>query len=42
MRVDKGIRRDFADADDQRDALEQDRQGLGMAREARDDARKSA
>jgi hypothetical protein len=32
-RVDKGIRRDFADADDQRDALEIDRQGLGMARE---------
>ena len=32
-RVDKGIRRDFADDDDQRDALEQDRQGLGMARE---------
>jgi uncharacterized membrane protein len=42
VRVDKGIRRDFADADDQRDALEQDRQGLGMAREARDDARKGA
>ena len=36
VRVDKGIRRDFADADDQRDALEQDRQGLGMARERRD------
>ena len=34
-RVDKGIRRDFADDDDQRDALEQDRQGLGMARERR-------
>jgi uncharacterized membrane protein len=33
VRVDKGIRRDFADDDDQRDALEQDRQGLGMARE---------
>jgi len=32
-RVDKGIRRDFADDDDQRDALEQDRQGLGMTRE---------
>jgi uncharacterized membrane protein len=42
VRVDKGIRRDFADADDQRDALEQDRQGLGMAREARDEARKGA
>jgi len=35
VRVDKGIRRDFADDDDQRDALEQDRQGLGMARERR-------
>ncbi len=34
-RVDTGIRRDFADLDDQRDALEQDRQGLGMARERR-------
>jgi uncharacterized membrane protein len=34
-RVDNGIRRDFADDDDQRDALEQDRQGLGMARERR-------
>jgi len=33
LRVDNGIRRDFADADDQRDALELDRQGLGMARE---------
>jgi len=33
VRVDKGIRRDFADDDDQRDALEQDRQGLGMTRE---------
>jgi uncharacterized membrane protein len=33
LRVDNGIRRDFADADDQRDALEIDRQGLGMARE---------
>ena len=32
-RVDKGIRRDFADSDDQRDALDQDRQGLGMPRE---------
>jgi len=36
VRVDNGIRRDFADTDDQRDALEQDRQGLGMARERRD------
>jgi uncharacterized membrane protein len=31
-RVDKGIRRDFEDADDQRDAMERDRQGLGLAR----------
>jgi uncharacterized membrane protein len=31
-RVDKGIRRDFEDADDQRDALEPDRQGLGLSR----------
>ena len=31
-RVDTGIRRDFADADDQRDALEHDRQGLGLSR----------
>ncbi len=31
-RVDKGIRRDFEDADDQRDALERDRQGLGLSR----------
>ena len=32
VRVDTGIRRDFADDDDRRDALEHDRQGLGMAR----------
>jgi uncharacterized membrane protein len=31
-RVDAGIRRDFADPDDQQDALEQDRQGLGLSR----------
>ena len=31
-RVDKGIRRDFEDADDQRDALDADRQGLGLSR----------
>jgi len=31
-RVDKGIRRDFPDTDDQRDALEHDRQGLGLSR----------
>jgi hypothetical protein len=36
-RVDKGIRRDFEDADDQRDALEQDRQGLGLSRACRPD-----
>jgi hypothetical protein len=42
VRVDKGIRRDFADPDDQRDALELDRQGLGMAREPRDDVRRGA
>ncbi len=35
-RVDKGIRRDFEDADDQRDALEQDRQGLGLSRQRQD------
>ena len=34
-RVDKGIRRGFEDADDQRDALEQDRQGLGLSRSYR-------
>jgi uncharacterized membrane protein len=34
-RVDAGIRRDFADADDQRDASENDRQGLGMSRASR-------
>lgn len=32
-RVDKGIRRDFADTDDQEDALEHDRQGLGLPRD---------
>jgi uncharacterized membrane protein len=31
-RVDNGIRRDFQDADDQRDALQNDRQGLGLSR----------
>jgi uncharacterized membrane protein len=35
-RVDKGIRRDFEDADDQRDALEPDRQGLGLSRGRQD------
>ena len=35
VRVDTGIRRDFADTDDQRDALEHDRQGLGMGRAQR-------
>lgn len=38
VRVEKGIRRDFADDDDQRDALADDRQGLGMARERKDTA----
>jgi uncharacterized membrane protein len=36
VRVNKGIRRDFADDDDQRDALERDRQGLGLSRERKD------
>jgi len=34
-RIDRGIRRDLADADDQRDALQRDRQGLGLSRERR-------
>lgn len=34
-RVDNGIRRTFDDIDDLRDALEQDRQGLGLSREPR-------
>ena len=37
-RVDNGIRRDFEDDDDQRDALEEDRQGLGLSRERKDTA----
>jgi uncharacterized membrane protein len=37
-RVDNGIRRDFPDADDQSDALQNDRQGLGLSR-PRADAR---
>jgi uncharacterized membrane protein len=32
-RVDKGIRRAFEDTEDRKDALEQDRQGLGLSRE---------
>jgi uncharacterized membrane protein len=32
-RVDKGIRRTFEDIEDRKDALEADRQGLGLARE---------
>jgi uncharacterized membrane protein len=32
-RVDNGIRRSFEDVDDRKDALEEDRQGLGLARE---------
>jgi uncharacterized membrane protein len=35
-RVDKGIRRTFEDADDRSDALEADRQGLGLSREGRE------
>jgi len=35
-RVDNGIRRTFEDADDRKDALEEDRQGLGLSRERRD------
>jgi uncharacterized membrane protein len=35
-RVDNGIRRTFEDADDRRDALEEDRQGLGLSRERRE------
>ena len=34
-RVDKGIARTFDDLDDRRDALEPDRQGLGLSREPR-------
>jgi uncharacterized membrane protein len=34
-RVDNGIRRAFDDADDRKDALEEDRQGLGLSRERR-------
>ncbi len=35
-RVDSGIRRAFEDGDDRRDALEEDRQGLGLSREGRE------
>ena len=35
-RVDNGIRRTFEDGDDRRDALEVDRQGLGLSRERRE------
>jgi hypothetical protein len=34
-RVDKGTLRAFEDGDDRRDALEQDRQGLGLSREGK-------
>ena len=34
-RVDAGIARAFDDDDDRRDALEEDRQGLGLSRERR-------
>jgi uncharacterized membrane protein len=35
-RVDSGIRRTFEDVDDRKDALEEDRQGLGLSRERRE------
>jgi len=35
-RVDNGIRRTFEDGDDRKDALEEDRQGLGLSRERRE------
>jgi hypothetical protein len=35
-RVDNGIRRTFDDGDDRKDALEVDRQGLGLSRERRE------
>jgi uncharacterized membrane protein len=41
-RVDKGIRRDFEDVDDQRDALEPDRQGLGLSRGRQEAPREDA
>ena len=36
-RVDKGIHRAFDDVDDRKDALEEDRQGLGLSREKREE-----
>jgi uncharacterized membrane protein len=36
QRVDNGIRRTFEDGDDRKDALEEDRQGLGLSREGRE------
>jgi len=36
VRVDNGIRRTFDDDDDRKDALEEDRQGLGLSRERRE------
>jgi uncharacterized membrane protein len=41
-RVENGIQRAFEDADDRRDALERDRQGLGLSRERRDPERRQA
>jgi hypothetical protein len=35
-RVDNGIRRAFEDSDDRKDALAEDRQGLGLPRERRE------
>lgn len=34
-RVDTGTRRAFEDGEDRKDALEEDRQGLGLSRERR-------
>ena len=39
-RVDNGIRRTFEDGDDRKDALEEDRQGLGLSRERREAERR--
>jgi len=41
-RVENGIERAFEDPDDRRDALERDRQGLGLSRERRDQGRPDA
>jgi hypothetical protein len=36
QRLDKGTRRAFEDSEDRKDALEEDRQGLGLSREQRE------